>query len=70
MPEAIQNIAELLTSLPERISDVIKPWVESAPEHPALVEASGAWTYRQLADAVSGRAALARSTRECDRAIE
>jgi long-chain acyl-CoA synthetase len=36
-----------------RISDVIKPWVESAPDHPALVEASGTWTYRQLASVVS-----------------
>src|SRR5580692_3100229 len=40
-------------NLPERISDVIKVWSERIPEHPALVEASGAWTYRQLATAVS-----------------
>ena len=32
---------------------MIKPWSERLPEHPALVEASGAWTYRQLASAVS-----------------
>lgn len=40
-------------NLPSRISDVIKPWCEDSPEHPALVEASGTWTYRQLATAVS-----------------
>src|ERR1022692_3066509 len=54
MPENTHHsVAELLTSLPERISDVIKPWSEHSPERPALVEASGAWTYRQLASAVS-----------------
>jgi len=36
---------------PPRISDVLKPWAESSPDHPALVEAAGAWTYQQL-DAV------------------
>ncbi|MFZ0434130.1 MAG: AMP-binding protein, partial [Candidatus Acidiferrales bacterium] len=44
--------AEILKNLPERISDVVKPWAESSPDHPALVETSGAWTYRQLAAAV------------------
>src|ERR1700722_1983547 len=53
MPEATYNIADLLANLPERISDVIKPWSERLPEHPALVEASGCWTYQQLASAVS-----------------
>jgi long-chain acyl-CoA synthetase len=38
---------------PIRISDVIKLWVECSPDRPALVEASGTWTYRQLASAVS-----------------
>jgi long-chain acyl-CoA synthetase len=38
---------------PERICDVIKPWSELSPERPALVEASGTWTYRQLAAALS-----------------
>ncbi|MGA8763382.1 MAG: class I adenylate-forming enzyme family protein [Candidatus Sulfotelmatobacter sp.] len=40
-------------NFPERISDVIKPWSERCPERPALVEASGTWTYRQLASAVA-----------------
>jgi acyl-CoA synthetase (AMP-forming)/AMP-acid ligase II len=47
------NVAQLLTNLPERISDVIKPWAHSSPERPALVAASGTWTYRQLASAVT-----------------
>jgi long-chain acyl-CoA synthetase len=36
-----------------RISDVVKPWAASAPDHPALIEASGAWTYAQLDAAIS-----------------
>jgi long-chain acyl-CoA synthetase len=47
------DIAELLTNLPERISDVIGPWSVRSPERPALVETSGTWSYRQLAVAVS-----------------
>src|SRR5579863_5094537 len=39
---------ELLNSLPESVSDVIKPWGKSSPDHPALTESSGTWTYRQL----------------------
>jgi long-chain acyl-CoA synthetase len=40
-------------TLPSRISEVVKPWAESAPDHLALVESSGAWTYRQLDSAIS-----------------
>ncbi|MGA9686474.1 MAG: long-chain fatty acid--CoA ligase, partial [Candidatus Sulfotelmatobacter sp.] len=39
--------------LPDRISDVVKPWAELAPDHVALVEEGGAWTYRQLASAIT-----------------
>jgi long-chain acyl-CoA synthetase len=54
MPETTHNqIGELLKNLPERIGDAIAPWSERLPEHPALVEASGTWTYRQLASAVT-----------------
>lgn len=42
------NVFDILNSLPPRICDAIKPWVERTPDHPALVEASGTWTYRQL----------------------
>src|SRR5579864_5473350 len=53
MPQATHSVAELLRSLPDRISDVVKPWAERLPEQPALTEASGTWSYRQLAIAVS-----------------
>jgi len=50
MVEMIRDgVAELLPKLPDRISDIIKPWSERLPDHPALVEASGTWTYQQLA---------------------
>ena len=54
MPEKTPgSVGELLTNIPDRISDVIKPWSESSPERPALVEASGSWSYGQLASVVS-----------------
>ena len=40
---------EILAKLPRRICDVLEPWVERLPDHPALVEASGTWTYAELA---------------------
>lgn len=46
-------VPDLSSALPDRISDVVKPWAERAPDHPALVEASGSWTYRQLASAIA-----------------
>ena len=35
-----ENAAEILNSLPKRISDVISRWTEVAPDWPCLVEAS------------------------------
>jgi len=40
--------SELLKSLPENISEVIKPWAERSPERLAVIETSGSLTYRQL----------------------
>ncbi len=36
-----------------RINDVVLPWAEQTPDHPALIESTGTWTYRQLASAIS-----------------
>ena len=44
---------EILRTLPVRISDVVTPWAEKSPDKPAIVEANGAWTYGQLARAIS-----------------
>jgi long-chain acyl-CoA synthetase len=51
MPE--EPLAEILTRLPLRISDVAKPSAERSPERLALVEASGSWTYAQLEAAIA-----------------
>src|SRR5271155_4696781 len=36
-----------------RISDVVQLRAKRLPDHPALVENTGTWTYRQFASAVS-----------------
>jgi long-chain acyl-CoA synthetase len=46
------RVSDILKALPTRIDDVVKPWLDRSPDHPALVEASGTWTYRQLASAI------------------
>lgn len=46
-------VSEILARLPVRTSDAIRQWVEKSPDHPALVEKSGAWTYRELQAAVA-----------------
>jgi long-chain acyl-CoA synthetase len=53
MQEVKSEAAAVLASLPARISDIIKPWAERSPDHLALVESSGSWTYQQLVAAVS-----------------
>src|ERR1700680_2813199 len=56
------RVSDILRKLPSRISDVVKPWAELSPDRPALVEAAGTWTYRQLALVVAEtRAWLAES---------
>jgi long-chain acyl-CoA synthetase len=42
-----------IDNLPERICDVINRSVKRSPAHPALIESSGSWSYRQLASAIS-----------------
>src|SRR6266576_2045162 len=46
------QVSDISKCLPARISDVIEPWAERSPDRPALVEAAGSWSYRQLALAV------------------
>jgi long-chain acyl-CoA synthetase len=47
------QVSDNLKNLPTRISDVVKPWAESSPDQPALVEAAGTWTYAKLASVIS-----------------
>lgn len=37
----------------EKISDIVNVWAEKAPEHPALVEPSCTWSYKQLDAAIT-----------------
>jgi len=46
-------IPEQLSDSPVRTSDIVKPWAEKSPESVALVEAAGAWTYRELSAAIN-----------------
>jgi acyl-CoA synthetase (AMP-forming)/AMP-acid ligase II len=38
---------------PLRISDVVKPWADHLPDHKALVDPNGSWTYRELERIIS-----------------
>jgi long-chain acyl-CoA synthetase len=49
--EAI-DIAEILASLPRRIHGVIDQYAQATPNHPALVEDSATWNYRELHHAI------------------
>jgi long-chain acyl-CoA synthetase len=40
--------SEVVATLPPQIGDALKPQVRSSPDHPALIETSGTWTYREL----------------------
>src|SRR5215469_3036859 len=40
---------EIVAELPDRISDVIKPFARHSPDHPALVRGDVTWTYAELA---------------------
>src|SRR5438132_6564531 len=46
---------EILAELPDRISDVVKPFARHSPDHPALVQGDVTWTYAALAAVVAAR---------------
>src|SRR5207253_9343620 len=48
-----RGVPDVLKTLPARISDVVEPWAEGSPDHPAVVEDAGTWTYRQLASVIA-----------------
>src|SRR5580692_5098947 len=52
---AQHQMASVSTSTSEsmRISDVVKPWADSLPDHKAVVDPNGSWTYRELAAIIS-----------------
>jgi long-chain acyl-CoA synthetase len=50
MTQDVRN--EILSTLPQRLGDLCKKWLEKNESHPALVETGGTWTYKQLAEAI------------------
>jgi long-chain acyl-CoA synthetase len=55
------HTAQLLTSLPSRISAIPRHWAERAPLAPALHHGQRHWTYAELTAAVNDAAALLRA---------
>src|SRR5580704_15995733 len=49
---------KVLAELPDRISDVIKPFARRSPDHPALVQGDVTWTYGDLAAVVADTALI------------
>lgn len=54
------RVPKILADLPTCISNVVAAWVERSPDQPALVEASGTWTYGELQSVVAETAAWLR----------
>jgi long-chain acyl-CoA synthetase len=52
---------KILAELPDRISDVIKPFVRESPDHPALVQSNVTWTYAELAGFIADTALILES---------
>ena len=50
---AREEADKILAELPDRISDVIKPFARDNPDHPALVQDNVTWTYGELAAVVA-----------------
>src|SRR5271169_5872542 len=44
---------KILAELPDRISDIVKPFARHSPHHPALVQGNVTWTYAELAAVVA-----------------
>ena len=49
---------KILADLPDRISDVIKPFARQSPDHPALVLGDVTWTYAELAGFIADAALI------------
>ena len=49
---------KILAELPDRISDVIRPFARENPDHPALVRGNITWSYSELAAVVADTALI------------
>ncbi len=59
-PQSIPNPVN--TSTGRRISDIMKPWAERSPDHKAVVDPNGSWTYRELDGTIAQTANWLRSS--------
>ena len=59
---AVHEADQILAELPDRISDVIKPFARQTPDHPALVQGDVTWTYAELAASSQRRHSSSSST--------
>jgi long-chain acyl-CoA synthetase len=59
-PQAFPSSAN--GSMPMRISDVVKPWAERLPDHKAVVDPNGSWSYSELERIISQTADWLRSS--------
>jgi Asp-tRNA(Asn)/Glu-tRNA(Gln) amidotransferase A subunit family amidase len=55
---APQEAEKIVAELPDRISDVIKPFARESPDHPALVQGNVTWSYGELAAVVADTALI------------
>lgn len=55
------EVADVLAAVPARLHQVVDRFSRETPDHPALVEDGGVWSYRQLADSIPSIAAALRS---------
>jgi long-chain acyl-CoA synthetase len=53
---AVREADQILAELPDRISDLIKPFARQSPDHPALVQGDVTWSYADLAAIVASTA--------------
>src|SRR5215471_12164980 len=49
---------KILAELPDRISDVIKPFARENPDHPALLQGNITWSYSELVAVVADTALI------------
>lgn len=60
-PAGAIDIAEILARIPRRVHEVMDQFAEARPDHPALVEDTESWNYRELRHAVRQIAAALES---------
>ena len=55
---AQQEAEKILAELPDRVSDIIKPFARESPDRAALVQGNVTWSYAELAAVVADAALI------------